>query len=170
MPTNKHINPSPSPATAEDAADILDLRNRLSDWMHDRGISQWRRGDVSEERIRHQAEAAQWWIIRSEAEDLIAAVRTLNEDPQIWDLVDRRAIYVHGLMVDRRYAGQGLGRGLLAWAAGHGRRQAAVLLRLDCVATNLDLCDYYLKQGFTRVGTKQLPPQWGSAALFERPI
>lgn len=148
----------------------LDLRNRLSDWMHDRGISQWHRSDVSEDRIRHQAEAGQWWVIRSDTGDLIAAVRTLDEDPQIWGPADWRAVYVHGLMVDRRHAGHGVGCGLLIWAAEYGRRQAAEVVRLDCVATNRDLCNYYLDQGFTRVGTKQLPPQWGSAAVFERSI
>jgi hypothetical protein len=35
---------------------------------------------------------------------------------------------------------------------------------------NLRLCDYHLDQGFTRVGTKELPPRWGSAALFELSI
>lgn len=125
---------TPSPATPDDAAQIVQLRSRLVDWMQDRGISQWHHGDVSEERVRRQAEDGQWWLIRSDAGDLIAAVRTVNADPQIWGESDGRAVYVHGLMVDRGCAGLGLGRRLLVWAADHGRRRGAEVLRMDCVA------------------------------------
>lgn len=173
MPTKQETSPlplTPALATAADAAEIFYLRNGLVDWMQRRGISQWHHNDVSEEQIRQQAGAGQWWLIRADAGSLIAAIRTLDEDPRIWGEPDRGAIYVHGLMVDRRYAGQGLGRMLLAWAAEHGRRQDAEVLRLDCVAANLGLCDYYVHQGFTRVGTKELSPRWGAAALFERRI
>lgn len=161
---------APSPATVVDAAEILHLRNRLVDWMEGRGINQWRHGDVSPEQVRHQAEQGQWWVIGCDSKGLIAAVRILDEDPWIWGQSDRAAIYVHGLMVDRRCARQSLGRRLLAWAAELGRRGGVEVLRLDCVATNQVLCDYYLDQGFTRVGTKELPPRWGAVALFERPI
>ncbi|QDP95314.1 GNAT family N-acetyltransferase [Microlunatus elymi] len=171
MPTDPATSPlpvAPSPASSDDAAEILHLRDRLVDWMQDRGISQWQHGDVSEEMVRRQAERGQWWLIRSDPAGLIAAVRILSADPQIWGEPDQAAVYVHGLMVNRGYAGHGLGRQLLDWAAEHGRHHGAEVLRLDCVATNPGLCDYYLEQGFTRVGTKELPPQWRSAALFER--
>lgn len=161
---------SPSPAAVDDAAEILHLRSRLVDWMLDRGISQWRHGDVSADRIQRQARDGQWWLVRSEGGALTAAVRILTEDTLTWGPSPRSAVYVHGLMVDRCWAGQNLGSRLLDWAAKHGRSHGAEVLRLDCVATNRDLCSYYLRQGFTSVGTKIMSPRWGAVALFERPI
>lgn len=172
MPTERTTVPlplTPAPASADDAADILRLRNQLVDWMQDRTIAQWRHDDVSVERIRQQAEDGEWWLVRSGGTTLDATIRTLSDDPQMWGSSDRRALYVHGLMVDRSCAGQGLGSRLLNWAAVYGRGQGAEVLRLDCVASNPDLCSYYLREGFTRVGTKELPQRWCNAALFERP-
>lgn len=159
---------APLLATPDDAAAIADLRTCLVDWMHDHGIDQWHHGEVGPDRIREQVLRREWWLLRIRGGAVAATVRLLDQDPAIWGPSDRRAVYLHGLMVDRRYAGLGLGRQLLDWAAARARDHAVGLLRLDCVASNGALCDYYHRQGFSRVGTKQLRGNWADTALFER--
>ena len=73
-------------------------------------------------------------------------------------------------MVDRRYAGPRLGQRLVEWALTRARNGGAELLRLDCVASNTALCDYYRRMGFTRAGTKEFPGNWAATALFERAV
>jgi len=59
---------------------------------------------------------------------------------------------VHGLMVDRRAAGRGLGTSLLDWAAERGREAGVPAFRLDCRTTNPVLREYYESYGFRAVG------------------
>jgi len=160
----------PSLASPDDATDIANLRSQLVDWLHARGIDQWHHGEVGRADIREQTTRNEWWIVRTSAGELIATARLLDQDTAIWGPSDSRAIYLHGLMVDRQYGGLQLGRQLLDWATAYGRTRNAELVRLDCVAANAALCDYYLRQGFHRVGTTDLPGNWTAAALFERAI
>jgi GNAT superfamily N-acetyltransferase len=75
-------------------------------------------------------------------------------------------------MVDRAFAGHGIGRALLAWAedfiVDSGRR----LARLDCVRSNRLLRRYYQRAGYALVGYKALPEvEWAfEAALYEKPL
>lgn len=159
---------APILATHDDVTAIADLRSHLVDWMHDLGIDQWHHGEVGHERIREQVTRQEWWLLRIPDGAVAATIRILDEDPTIWGPSGRRALYLHGLMVGRRYAGLRLGQQLLAWGAAQARAQAVELLRLDCVASNRALCDYYVRRGFNRVGTKQMRGNWADTALFER--
>lgn len=167
---NPQRNLVPTLADPQDAVEIAQLRTRLVDWMQQRGIKQWHHGEVSQARIQQQTVQREWWIIRADDGDLAATIRIIGQDTPIWGPPDRPAIFVHGLMINRHYAGHQLGRRLLGWAADHGRSLGAELLRLDCVATNTALCAYYLRLGFTRVATKKLPGNWATTALFERQV
>lgn len=161
---------APVLAEPDDATAIGNLRTQLVDWMYEREIDQWHHGEVGPERVREQVIRQEWWLVRTANGTIAATARIIDEDPMVWETQDRRAMYLHGLMVDRRYAGQRLGHQLLDWAAARARARGAELLRLDCVASNADLCDYYLHEGFIRVGTKQFQGNWAATALFERSV
>jgi ribosomal protein S18 acetylase RimI-like enzyme len=60
--------------------------------------------------------------------------------------------YVHRLAVRRAYAGRGMGRALLEWAAAQTAGSGRVWLRLDCMADNRRLCHYYESLGFVQRG------------------
>ncbi len=145
---------SPVPATPADVDDVHALRRSLEDWMAQHGTVQWPAGSLPRERIAAQVDDDQWHVVRDEDGTLVATVRLLWTDPDFWGDDDTPAVYVHGLMVDRRAAGRGLGGALLDWAAARGRAAGVPLFRLDCRTTNPVLRRYYEAYGFRAVGRR----------------
>ncbi|WP_315094837.1 GNAT family N-acetyltransferase [uncultured Cellulomonas sp.] len=143
---------SPRPASAADVDAIHALRRSLEDWMAATGTVQWPRGSLPRERIAAQVAAGEWHVVADDDLDVLATVRLLWSDPDFWGADRTPAVYVHGLMVDRRAAGRGLGSALLDWAAQRGRDAGVEVLRLDCRTTNPVLRRYYEAYGFRAVG------------------
>ncbi|MEZ0447230.1 GNAT family N-acetyltransferase [Cellulomonas sp. ICMP 17802] len=141
-------------ATPRDVDAIHALRRALEDWMAATGTVQWPRGSLPRERIAAQVAAGQWHVVRDDAGVLVGTVRLLWSDPDFWGDDDTPAVYVHGLMVDRRHTGAGVGRALLDWAVARGRDAGVPLFRLDCRTTNPVLRTYYEAYGFTAVGQR----------------
>ena len=139
---------SPRPATADDVAAIHALRRSLEDWMAARGTVQWPPGSLPVERIAAQVTAGEWHVVEDPL-GVVGTVRLLWSDPDFWGSDRTPAVYVHGLMVDRRRTGDGLGAALLDWAAQQGRDAGVDVFRLDCRTTNPVLRDYYESYGFT---------------------
>jgi ribosomal protein S18 acetylase RimI-like enzyme len=126
-------------------------------------------GEVSLDQVRAQVEAGEWFVHRKDGE-IAGALRLLWSDPQFWGDRPDDAAYVHGLMIDRRYARQGLGERLLEWAAHRARQEARRFLRLDCVETNRRLQRYYFERGFRRVGRLDAEGPWYAAVLLEKAL
>lgn len=90
------------------------------------------------------------------------------EDEDLWADQPGDALYVHGLMVRRAFAGKEIGRVLLRWAEREAARQGKPLLRLDCDATDPPLRAYYERAGFTHRGDVTLPHR--IAARYEKRV
>jgi GNAT superfamily N-acetyltransferase len=143
----------PRPAIADDVTAIHALRRSLEDWMAARCVVQWPLRSLPVARIAAQVAAGEWYVVRDPL-GLVGTVRLLWSDPDFWGADERPAVYVHGLMVDRRRNGEGIGTGLLDWAAQQGRLAGAQAFRLDCRTTNPVLREYYERYGFTAVGQR----------------
>ncbi|MET0788396.1 MAG: GNAT family N-acetyltransferase [Cellulomonas sp.] len=154
----------PTPATPDDVDAIHALRRSLEDWMAANGMVQWPAGSLPRERIAAQVDAGEWHVVRDD-DGLVGTVRLLWSDPDFWGDDDDPAVYVHGLMVDRRHTGAGIGTALLDWAAARGRDAGVALFRLDCRTTNPVLRTYYEAYGFTAVGQRDFATF--SCTLFE---
>ncbi|MFI6597305.1 GNAT family N-acetyltransferase [Nonomuraea sp. NPDC050536] len=77
-------------------------------------------------------------------------------------------LYVQGLVTDQRFAGHGVGRALLDWAAEEARRRGVALLRVDCYAgDDGKLVGYYESCGFVREATFTVG-QWPGQLLQRR--
>ena len=144
----------PRPAIPADVDDIHALRRSLEDWMAAQGTVQWPPGSLSRERIAAQVDAGEWHVVMDDELGMVGTARLLWTDPDFWGEDDTPAVYVHGLMVDRRAAGHGIGTALLDWAAVRGRDAGVGLFRLDCRTTNPVLRAYYERYGFRAVGQK----------------
>lgn len=97
----------------------------------------------------------QFYFIISVNDEVIGMVRVLNKDLLYWGDKDDRARYIHSLTIKEKFNGLGLGAAVL-----NEIEKGAVncdYLRLDCDSKNPQLCSYYLKLGFIKVGEKKLP-------------
>jgi len=150
-PLGAHI--APVLATGDDVDAIHALRRSLEDWMAANGTIQWPRGSLPRERVAAQVDAGEWHVVRDDG-GVVGAIRLLWSDPDFWGADGSFAVYVHGLMVDRRHTGAGIGTALLDWAAARGRDAGVDVFRLDCRTTNPVLRAYYEAYGFRAVGQR----------------
>ncbi|WP_163543314.1 GNAT family N-acetyltransferase [Occultella kanbiaonis] len=155
-----------------DARDIIALRDGLAAWQESIGVTQWRVGEVSPFVVERQVAAGEWYVLRRGG-SLVATARLLTRDEHTWGPElggEGSAGYLHGLMVARTAAGEGLGGQILEWfcrmSASHGLPAA----RLDCVATNARLRRYYRDHGFTEQGVTDFGATsgWAPVRRFER--
>jgi ribosomal protein S18 acetylase RimI-like enzyme len=93
---------------------------------------------------------------------LIASVILAWADPFVWGDQQEPAGYVHTLMVDRAYAGRGLGV-LLDWTESRIVKSGRHRARLDCVRTNTLLRAYYENAGYHLVGYRCFEHEVGDA-------
>lgn len=156
-------------AESSDAHPLWLLRRQLEDWIHSRGVNQWRPGEMPIETVQAQIDAGEWHLHRHD-DGVIAALRLLWSDPEFWGHDEDTSVYVHGLMADRGYSGQRFGKRLLDWATKQGAAKGRSHLRLDCAANNQDLCAFYASQGFTAVGEKKFEDGLNDVILWQRPI
>jgi GNAT superfamily N-acetyltransferase len=75
-------------------------------------------------------------------------------------------------MVDRAFAGHGVGRALLGRCEAQIRGQGKQLSRLDCVLINDRLRRYYEQAGYVLVGYESFPeiPWANDVALYEKDL
>lgn len=157
------------PAVAEDAEDVLSLREDLTSWLCQQGIAQWSQGDVPLGWIERAIAEGSVHVVRRDGV-LAASVTVRWEDPLVWPEAAEPAGYIHMLMVSREFAGSGLGRQLLGWAEELIRLSGLHRARLDCVRTNGRLRTYYKTAGYRLVGYKEFAElEWAKpTALYEK--
>jgi ribosomal protein S18 acetylase RimI-like enzyme len=158
----------PEPAIDEEAGSLVELREQAARWLLGRGIAQWEPGEVSASEVRAQIRDGQWFVVRQPV--VVAGLRLLWSDEAMWGVRPDDAGYVHGLVVDRQCAGRGLGAALLEWAEQQARAAGRPYLRLDCVANNAALRNYYAKQEFREVDCRDFDGPWHSVVLLEKQV
>jgi GNAT superfamily N-acetyltransferase len=162
-----------SQADDTDTPTILGLIQEAADWLRTKNTDQWARPWPDQEGLERRIRAAilqgTSWICWDDTTPAATITADPREDPY-WSEAHpaEPAIYVHRLVVSRKYAGQGLGAALLDWAGGTARRKhGASWIRLSAWTTNDRLHSYYRRQGFSLVG---FHPDAGypSAARFQK--
>lgn len=161
------------PASDDELRQYVELRDAAARHMLASGIDQWWPGQLD-------AEGILAWVGDGDVfaayldEDLIGGLLVMWSDPLFWgDRDEGAAGYTHGLLVDRRYKGRGLGRRLLAFAEDHIRASGRPLARLDTVSRNAALRAYYRDAGYREVGDRvfhhdEAPVD--AVTLFEKPL
>lgn len=147
---------------------LLELREKAARWLVDQGVAQWNPGEVCLEEIRGQIADGEWFVVRQAV--VVAGLRLLWSDDVMWGHQPPDAVYVHGLVIDRRLAGHGLGAVLLEWVQEQALAADRLHLRLDCVENNHALRNYYARAGFQEVGRRDLDGPWHPAVLLEKLI
>lgn len=156
-------------ARSDDLARYLDLLEGVADWLETHRIRQWPRGS-----FRRSAEYYAQSITQQEVQlafigdELVGTLRVLLQEPLVWpEIVNADAIYVYNLAVMRAWAELGLGGRMLDWAGIRAASLGRRYVRLDCLANNHFLCDYYTRAGFGDRGEIEahFPPPVGALLL-----
>lgn len=136
-----------SRAVPEQVAEVLAVLDEAAAWLSSRAVDQW----PSRFEATWVADAiakGETWLVSVDGE--IAATITLDWSDPLWEKDGGTAGYVHRMAVGRSAAG--LGQHILRWAADMARDEGRTYLRLDCVAANRRLRDYYEAAGFAHRG------------------
>jgi GNAT superfamily N-acetyltransferase len=157
-------------------AAIIGLIDEAAEWLRTKGTDQWAQPWPSradrDGRVRLSLRQGKTWICWDEQIPAATLTADLDEDPY-WTSEQirsaRSAIYVHRLVVARRYAGMHLGGSLLDWVGRTGRlAHGARNVRISAWTTNHALHRYYERQGFALRGY-HADDGYPSAARFEKP-
>jgi ribosomal protein S18 acetylase RimI-like enzyme len=124
-------------------------------WMHSNGIEQWPTewlesiaGDIAK-----SVGDEKFWCCTIKNE--IAAVAEVKTDPEaLWGFDAQSSAYVHKLAIRRKFASEGVGAALLRSTIENAFSDGLSFVRLDCVASNRRLRNYYEDLGFRYISTE----------------
>ena len=165
-------------ATPENMKILLRLIRGAKEWLADKGADQWQKPwpDIAgrDARVWRGLEVGATWIawIGRRAAATVTVARTPNL--AVWQgaecTVDDPAIYAHRLIIDRQFAGWGLGAELIDWTGLRAHQEyGAKWIRIDVCSSNISLHDYYRKRGFEPCGEAP-DPDYPSGKLFQKSV
>jgi GNAT superfamily N-acetyltransferase len=126
---------------------VLSVLEDAALWMGRKEIEGWTPASFSRRRIEDLIERGEIYVALLAAR-VVGTFALQWSDEETWGTVPDDAGYVHGLAVRRELAGMGVGRELLGWTENRVHMSGRKYLRLDCVAANKALNEYYLRAGF----------------------
>ncbi len=160
-------------ATPDDLPAVIGLIEEAAGWLRGKGTDQWARPwpdrAARDDRVRRGLERGETWLVMDGATPAATLTVCQTGNPAVWPFPDGdSAVYVHRVVVNRAYAGLGLGGLMFDWAVQRESRTREVKwLRVDVWSTNAALHAYYERQNFMRCGTCA-DPAYPSGALFQK--
>jgi GNAT superfamily N-acetyltransferase len=144
-------------AVSDDGQQVIKLLKNSAQWMQDHGINQWQYllsgGDDKE--ILEAVKQQETYIVLSD-EELIATF-TLSTTQSDWDRHifgeshEEDSVFLHRLAILPSQMGKGIGKEILQWIE-QNYSTDKTYLKLDCVADNSKLNQFYLANGFQYIG------------------
>ncbi|SFI30874.1 Acetyltransferase (GNAT) family protein [Paenibacillus sp. UNC496MF] len=170
---NDHANPriAVSQAKPDDAPAVMALLVGAARWLQSKGSAQWSAllsGDDHHDVVGHIA-AGELFLFKDG--DALAGIVLLMQTPKQWDLDlwgpdgHEPNVYLHRLAINREHAGQGLGTDIVRWAETGISFPGKRTMRLDCIASNPKLNDFYRGLGYAYKGTSP-----SGFCLYEKPL
>jgi|SRR5581483_202912 len=148
---------------------VLHIKQEAATWLEDKGIFQWagilmaQGEDMVYKRV-HQGEV----YLISKGAMAIGTVSVLWEDPISWGEkgTDGKAGYLHGLAILPNYNHKGIGQAIIKWAQEYIKSKGKIV-RLDCMAENPRINQYYKDLQYNYVGLKELSTGF-KVSLYEK--
>jgi len=172
----QNLDTLPQLASPADLQIVLDLIGEATNWLQSRGIDQWRKPwptrEERDERVWKSLCDGTTWLLWDGPIPVATLTTCRQAHPKLWKELEQAepAVYVHRLVVCRKYAGRRIGARLLDWAATRAAQEfGALWVRVDVWNTNKALHAYYERLGFRyvrRADYEDCP----ATTLFERAI
>ncbi|WP_407272723.1 GNAT family N-acetyltransferase [Radiobacillus sp. PE A8.2] len=143
-------------ATNEDSSEIIKMLKQIALWMKDNEINQWAflldGGD--DEEIEKAISNRETYIVMKDI-NIVATFTLLSEqsdwDRHIWgEDLSSQSLYLHRLAIIPTYMKCGMGKSILDWIQNNEGDKECV--KLDCVADNTKLNNFYKHNKFELVG------------------
>ena len=156
------------PAALEDIDTVLGILDESASWIIEQRLpSVWKPGEFSRETFLEQISRGEVHI--GLVDEQPAGTITLQwADRVFWGEQPPDSGYVHKLAVRRAYAGQKVGIDMLRWAEAKSRTVGKRFLRLNCLAADKKIREYYERAGFLYKGDVVGPK--AVATLYEKAL
>jgi GNAT superfamily N-acetyltransferase len=156
------------PARPDDIDVVLGILDEAASWIIEQELpSVWRPGGFSRQAFLEQISRGEVHI--GLVDEKPAGTLTLQwSDPIFWGERPLDAGYVHKLAVRPTYAGQNIGLAMLRWAEAETRNKGKRILRLNCLAEDRKIRNYYQQAGFLYKGDVVGPK--AVASLYEKTL
>lgn len=156
------------PALDADLSSVLEVLDEAAGWLVTKNAAgPWKPGSFSRRTFRDQIILGEVYIARL-GQETVGTVTLQWKDEVFWPGAPFDAGYVHKLALRPAYFGRGLGLRMLEWAGQAAMAAGKKFLRLDCLADNRRIRDYYERVGFIHKGDVELSG-W-RASLYEKKL
>ncbi len=146
----------------------MTILNEAAEWLGSMGFpTRWDFASLSREKFLSQIRKGEVFLAKL-GDETVGTITLQWSDLVFWNGAPSDAGYVHKFTVRRVYSGRKLGEKMLQWAAWQASLAGKKYLRLDCLANNKRIREYYEKAGFVHKGDAE-PLGW-RASLYEKPI
>ena len=150
----------------------LKLLKSAAEFLSDKNINQWGYWtNPPKEKIQWVKDGfknKEFYFIENQNQTILGMVRILKEDLLYWGDMNDSAMYIHSLVIEKRYKGQQIGKRVVQKIENDAKNSGIKYLRLDCDSSNENLCEYYTNIGFNKVGEKLL--KLGKYNLYEKQL
>lgn len=158
-------------ASKDEITTAFDLLKKAAMRLQEKGIQQWSYwlDPPAEKRewVKTGFDNHEFYFIEVDSK-LAGMFRLMETDELYWGKQVEKARYIHSLVIVTEFSGKQIGKKVIDFIMEQMKKQEVFFLRLDCDASNLVLCSYYEKQGFIKVGEKQMPLSLNN--LYERKL
>lgn len=153
-------------AKPEEIDTVLGILDEAAAWIIKQNLpSVWKPGGFSREAFIEQISLGE--VHLGLVDETPAATITLQwADIVFWGEQQPNAGYVHKLAVRPAFAGRKIGVEMLKWGESAARRTGKKFLRLNCLAEDRKIRDYYEREGFLYRGDVAGPR--AKASLYEK--
>ncbi|MDH4473561.1 MAG: GNAT family N-acetyltransferase [Fluviicola sp.] len=150
---------------------VLNYLRSAATTLQQKGVEQWavwlNPQQINIDWVEKGIQEGEYYLILME-ESPIGIVRLSETDEIYWGKQTSDARYIHSLVIEERFSGLGLGKQVIELVIQQAIAASIPFIRLDCIATNPGLCNYYESQGFKQVGQKQMPHSLNN--LYEKAL
>ncbi len=147
---------------------VLEILEEASRWLSSKGLeTQWRPSPAFRETVKNNIERGHVYVVK-DVEESVGTITLQWSDKEFWGDLPPDSGYIHKLAIKRSHGGKRLGLRMLQWAEVKARVEGKRYLRLDCLAGNKTIRDYYEKAGFVHVRDTEAS-SW-KASLYQKKL
>jgi len=147
---------------------VLEILQEASRWLSSKGLeTQWLLNPAFRQTIRDNIDRGEVYVVK-DVKEIVGTITLQWSDKKFWGDLPQDAGYIHKLAIKRAHARKHLGLRVLNWAEAKTRAEGKSYLRLDCLASNKTIREYYERAGFIHVRDTSAPG-W-KASLYEKKL